>query len=291
MKDKCILCGSGKSHIIHRGVRGNPDTNVLKCDNCGLVRLDTFPSDLDEFYKTSQMRKDENEASLSEIRSAAFTDDHRRYDFIRPIIENRSYLDFGCGAGGVLSLARSNAREIYGVEPETKMCNALNDEGIRCYSSIDSALSEKKGKIDVVSLFHVLEHLEDPVGYLEKINALLTDRGVMIIEVPNADDALLSLYENQAFADFTYWESHLYLYNNTTLTSLIKKCGLKLRFLTQIQRYPLSNTLYWLAKGKPGGHKEWFTMSNERLDREYESMLARLGIADTVIAIVDGKRE
>lgn len=287
MQKKCFLCGSEASHIIHKGVRGNPSTNVLKCDGCGLVRLDTFPSDLEEYYRTSQMRKDEKETNLAEIRSAAQADDRRRFDFISRMIENRVYMDFGCGAGGVLSLARHKAAEVFGVEPETAMCNALNEEGIRCFESIEKALSEKKGEIDVISLFHVLEHLEDPTKYLEDLKALLSADGIIIIEVPNADDALLSLYGCNAFADFTYWESHLYLYNNKTLSSLIERTGLKVRFLGQIQRYPLSNTLYWLAKGKPGGHKEWSVLSNERLDREYESALAALGIADTVIAVIE----
>ena len=44
--------------------------------------------------------------------------------------------------------------------------------------------------------------------------------------------------------------------------------------------------MYWLAKGKPGGHKEWAMLSNERLDAEYESTLSRLGIADTIVSVV-----
>lgn len=166
------------------------------------------------------------------------------------------------------------------------MYKALNSEGIKCFHSLEHAKKELKEMMDVISLFHVLEHLEDPITYLRGLEELLTDDGVMVIEVPNADDALLSLYECEKFADFTYWESHLYLYNNTTFRMLMDKANLRIRFLGQIQRYPLSNTMYWLAKGKPGGHKEWAMLSNERLDSEYESALARLGIADTIIAVV-----
>lgn len=287
MTNKCFLCNSDKAHLIHNGVRDNPDINVLKCDNCGLVRLDKFIQDTDEYYQQSGMRKNESEANLKEIRTAALVDDKRRYDFISRMIENRNFLDFGCGAGGVLTLSQDKARTVYGIELEDAMYNALNSEGIRCFHSLEQAGNELKGMMDVISLFHVLEHLEDPIEYLTGLADMLSDTGVMVIEVPNADDALLSLYECDKFADFTYWESHLYLYNNMTFTSLIEKAGLKIRFLGQIQRYPLSNTMYWLTKGKPGGHKEWAMLSNERLDREYESALARLGIADTIISIVE----
>ena len=101
------------------------------------------------------------------------------------------------------------------------------------FSSLTEAKDELQGGIEVVSMFHVLEHLEDPMGCLEEICDLLTDDGIIIIEIPNADDAMLSLYGCEEFADFTYWESHLYLYNNTTFTRLMEKAGLKIKFLNR----------------------------------------------------------
>ena len=78
----------------------------------------------------------------------------------------------------------------------------------------------------------------------------------MIIEVPNSSDALLTLYENEPFQNFTYWSQHLFLFNEKTMTELVKKAGLKLNWIKHVQRYPLSNNLYWLAKGEPGGHQK-----------------------------------
>lgn len=192
-------------------------------------------------------------------------------------------------SGGVLSYFKEDAKEIYGVELEVSMQEALAEEGITCFPDVDHAVTDLAGKIDVVTLFHVLEHLPEPVDILEKLKKLLSPDGILIIEVPNADDALLSLYQSEEFADFTYWESHLFLYNNTTFRMLMDKAGLKVRFLGQVQRYPLSNTLYWLAKGKPGGHKRWSVLSNEEMDREYGKQLAQLGVADTIIAVVERK--
>ncbi len=42
--------------------------------------------------------------------------------------------------------------------------------------------------------------------------------------------------------------------------------------------------MLWLSEGKPGGHQKWSFLSNTELDREYENVLAELGIADTIIA-------
>ena len=268
----CFLCGSKKSKIIHNGVRGDPSIDVIKCENCGLIRLSKFIADLEDYYSSSKMRIGDDETNLKEIEVAAAVDDERRYKFISRMIENKTYLDFGCGAGGVLKLAQNKAQNVFGIEPEKAMFRAINNEGIKCYPSLKHALNELNGSVDVVSLFHVLEHLDDPIGYLNELKKLLSTNGKIIIEVPNADDALLSLYESKAFADFTYWESHLYLYNNTTFAELIRQAGLKIQFLGQIQRYPL--------------HKEWAMLSNEKLDAEYANQLAKLGIADTIMAII-----
>lgn len=162
----------------------------------------------------------------------------------------------------------------------------IRKDGIECFS-FPEELNDKK--FDVITMFHVLEHLKNPIEILQSLATLLDENGRIVIEVPNADDALLSLYKNTAFADFTYWMCHLYLYNNTTLRTLIEKAGMKLEFMQQVQRYPLSNHLMWLSCGKPGGHQKWAALSDCELDKNYGAKLSQLGIADTIVAIVGKK--
>ncbi|WP_289686459.1 class I SAM-dependent methyltransferase [Helicobacter rodentium] len=143
-----------------------------------------------------------------------------------------------------------------------------------------------QNKYDVITAFHVIEHLQDPIEILQQLASLLKENGKMIIEVPNANDALLTIYHNKAFQEFTYWSPHLYLYNTHTLRKLGEKAGLKVEFVKGIQRYPLSNTLYWLAKGKPAGQKIWGNfLDNKILQESYEASLASVGATDTLIAL------
>lgn len=92
------------------------------------------------------------------------------------------------------------------------------------------------------------------------------------------------MYKSDSFADFTYWECHLFLYNNETLKRMVEKAGYRINFIKQIQRYPLSNTLYWLSNGIPGGHVQWSMIQDSALDKAYGDLLSRLGCADTIIA-------
>jgi len=76
----------------------------------------------------------------------------------------------------------------------------------------------------------------------------------------------------------------MYLFNAKTFSALVKQAGLKVNWIKHVQRYPLSNHLYWLANGKPGGHNIWGFLNNQRLDAEYEGQLAAIGKTDTIIA-------
>jgi hypothetical protein len=111
----------------------------------------------------------------------------------------------------------------------------------------------------------------------------------MIIETPNANDALLSFYKSEAFANFTYWGCHLYLFTQETLRTVAEKAGLKVNYISQYQRYPLSNHLYWLSNQKPGGHKIWDCFNTPILKETYEGALAKLGLCDTLVMSVSKK--
>lgn len=277
--DRCYLCGSKSSHIIHRGTRGGRhDIDVLKCEDCGLVRLSESVNNIDNFYIQSGMRNNVIDTP-EHYRKTTIKDSMRRFRFTQNIIEGKSVLDFGCGAGGYLVLAKDIATTAEGVELEQVMRDGLNAEGIRCASSLDDV-----GSFDVITMFHVLEHLDEPLMYLEKMKKHLNKDGKLLIEVPNADDALLSLYNSEKFADFTYWHCHVYLYTNDTIKKLAKKAGYHIDFVQQVQRYPLSNHLYWLAEGAPGGHKKYSFLNDRLLDRYYGDLLAKFGIADTILA-------
>ena len=108
----------------------------------------------------------------------------------------------------------------------------------------------------------------------------------MIVEVPSSEDALLTLYDNKKFQSFTYWSQHLYLFNAETMKLMIKKAGLKLNWIQHIQRYPLANHLYWLAKGKPGGQKEWSFLDSSIINQQYQQQLAAVGKTDTILASI-----
>lgn len=283
-KKKCYLC-SGEAFRKREGaVRDNASLDILECINCGLVFLSSSSHIYDGFYHDSKMH--ESDTTIEEWLQETFFDDERRFKAFKEFLKNKSVLDFGCGAGGFLKRVKKITNRIQGVEPESRLETYFKKEKIPVVEKIE----EVKQTFNVITLFHVLEHLPDPVFLLKQLGEKLEKKGSIIVEVPNANDALISLYESEAFSKFTYWSCHLFLFTNSTLVRVAEKSGLKINYIKQIQRYPLSNHLYWLSKGKPGGHKIWNFFDCEELNKIYERKLESIGACDTILASFSNRR-
>lgn len=276
--DVCYLCGN-KNFIKKEGrVRDNPDLQVLECTSCGLVFLSSFSHITNDFYELSKMHSGKVDIKAWVEETAG--DDARRFAFLRKKITGKTILDFGCGNGGFLLRAKKNAKNVQGIEPDIKVAAYFRKKGLQVVPD----LNKVSQSFDVITLFHVLEHIPDPRDILYRLSKKLKHNGHIIVEVPNADDALIKIYKNDAFMNFTYWSCHLFLYTKNTLSNLAKQVGLKINYIKQIQRYPLSNHLHWLSNGKPGGHKKWHFIDSVRLNKCYETQLAAVGCCDTIIA-------
>jgi SAM-dependent methyltransferase len=277
----CYLC-SGTDHRRRPGrVRDDAGLQILECRDCGLVFLSKLNVS-DRFYEQSGMHKGEPPPIAARLRDTE-RDDERRFRDLSALITNRDVLDFGCGTGGFLMKARALARSVTGVELEAALEPHYRANQLTV--ARDFADLPPGAAFDIVTAFHVIEHLEDPAAMLRRMAARLRgSSGRIVIEVPSASDALLTLYESGPFSEFTYWSCHLYLFSAANLPRLAGKAGLKLEYVRHVQRYPLSNHLHWLARGKPGGHQVWSFLDDEVLSRAYEARLASLGITDTVIA-------
>jgi 2-polyprenyl-3-methyl-5-hydroxy-6-metoxy-1,4-benzoquinol methylase len=260
----CYLCGCDETIPRQGGVKDNPDINVLECSNCGLVYLSSFPDD-------SSLHR--SEANVEKWANDTISDDVRRAADFKGITSGKVVLDFGCGNGNFLK--HVDAEYAIGVEIDDYARRYCQAWGLEVSPVIDSFMW-----YDVITMFHVIEHITEPTELLKDLGKHLAPHGKIVIETPNADDALLTLYDCRDFARFTYWSKHPFLYNESTLTALAIQSGFKVTRMEQYQRYPLSNHLYWLAYGKPNGHNEWSYLNNE----EYVATLAKLKRCDTIIA-------
>ena len=274
---RCYLCKSDK-YIQKKGtVRDKPDLKILECKNCKLVTLNSFDHIKKNYYENSKMNS--KNTSLEDWKSDSYIDDSRRIKNFRRLLFNRILLDFGCGAGGFLQLSKPITKRSYGFELDNSVIKYWKNK-LKIYNN----LNDVKLKFDIITMFHVLEHLKDPIKTLTGLKKILKPNGIIIMEVPNSNDALINLYDSSSFQKFTYWSNHLFLYNSDNLAKIISKAGYKVQYIRNYQRYPISNHLYWLSKNKPGGHKIWDFFNDKIINRKYSDILCKRNFGDTLIA-------
>ena len=276
------ICSPDSIQEFYPQVRDRNDIKVMRCSKSGVIFLQRSDHiDASQYYE----KKDKLEYWAATCRQEALLscvdDDKRRAEQLETVIRNKRWLDIGTGVGGILDLLAPHAAYVCAVEPQVTAREELKNLGYHVYKDVGEV---EETNFDVITLFHVFEHMPNPLESLNSIASKM-ERGQVIIEVPHAKDALLTLFDLDNFKEFTFWSEHLILHTRVSLEAMLRKAGFRDIQVSGCQRYPLANHLYWLSKGKPGGHKEWSFLLSKELDDAYNQTLDRLDYTDSLIAI------
>lgn len=110
---------------------------------------------------------------------------HSKLKLVQKCTSGKALLDVGCGTGDFLNVCQLNGFDVAGVEPNLK-AHSLAKEKLQADSDLVKDLFElEERKFDVITLWHVLEHVPNLDTYIEKLSALLKPNGILVIAVPN----------------------------------------------------------------------------------------------------------
>ena len=218
------------------------------------------------------------------IRATKIEDDYRRADQFEKYLKNKNILDFGCGWGDFLRNIK-NYKSLSGIELRKECINYIQ-KNIKKIDISDNINSFDK-KFDIITMFHVLEHIPYQIETLKVLKSKLKNKGKIIIEVPHAEDFLILQNELKEFKNFTFSSEHLILHTYRSLKTILSKAGFKNINIQYYQRYNFSNHLGWFLKKKPGGHDFYKEIISDELNSSYCKNLKRLGQTDTLIAIAE----
>jgi 2-polyprenyl-3-methyl-5-hydroxy-6-metoxy-1,4-benzoquinol methylase len=178
-------------------------------------------------------------------------DTARRVKFVaEQVPPQASILDVGSGYGTILGRLAELGYRVRGIELSEERCQIsrqLNDVPIM--QSDLYALPDEIGRFDAVTLFHVLEHLHEPVRALQALRSRLHPRGCVLIEVPNCEDLLLDA--SPAYRNFYWQRAHVMYLTTVTLEAVLKKAGFGCVEVHGVQRYGIENLMAWLLHAKP----------------------------------------
>jgi SAM-dependent methyltransferase len=124
-----------------------------------------------------------------------------------------AWLDAGCGDGQFLEyLAASGYRRAVGIEPDALRAENARKRGVAVYDTTEAVLAATGlERFDLVTLWHVVEHVPQPADLLRAYAALLAPGGAMVFQVPNHASAQTGLFGRwSAFPDYG---RHLWFHN------------------------------------------------------------------------------
>jgi SAM-dependent methyltransferase len=203
---------------------------VVECGECRLMRLFPMPSatELAHYYPSDYwFAPSADPASrIEEMYRRLVLSDHVR--FVEHAIANAAskstLLDVGCGGGLFLRLLRERGHKVMGLDFSQRAAHstwAINRVPAMCATLAHAPLPP--GKCSVITMFHVLEHLFDPGGYLESAHQLLEPNGRLVVQVPNAASWQFLLFgQNWNGIDIP---RHLINFKERDLVALLDSCG------------------------------------------------------------------
>lgn len=214
----------------------NLDLTTVICNNCSFVFTNPLPPQdtyerfyveaYEKLYKYTLTRPS---SGFGEDEPAYFT---RRLGWIESVnrLTGLRLLDVGPGQGGILWWAQKRGAVVMGVEPSPSLSQDLVKLGLPCVcSSFENLQLPTYKGLDIIVMSHVLEHFYDPNPSLEKCRTILSDNGILVVEVPNILKPFRSL--DRYFLRYVHPSS----FSPQTLRAMLEKHGFHVRFIQEIE--------------------------------------------------------
>jgi 2-polyprenyl-3-methyl-5-hydroxy-6-metoxy-1,4-benzoquinol methylase len=188
--------------------------------------LETYPQpgeqNISEYYKTedyishTDAKRNLLERVYHIVRSISLK---RKLKLINSFkSEEKNLLDIGCGTGDFLQIAQKNNWSVSGIEPNAQAREIANKKTKESVFETEQLLNFKEQSFDVITLWHVLEHLPKLEDHVSVFKNLLKENGTLIIAVPNHKSYDAKYYKK-------YWAAfdvprHLWHFNKTSISKL-----------------------------------------------------------------------
>jgi 2-polyprenyl-3-methyl-5-hydroxy-6-metoxy-1,4-benzoquinol methylase len=287
IKISCPLCNN-LTTVIHDKVKTGKNTyiknhKIYKCNTCGIVFQ--YPFVTNEYYNkkysiTFNYGDTPEEHFKASLKLATF-----RYIKCLPYIQGKTFLEVGCSSGAFLSLLKKNYnnKDITGIEPNIKYLNYIKKLGFTGYKDISLV---KKTDYDNIFAFWVLEHTTNPQQFIIELLKHRAPNGNIFIEIPNVEEALLTIYDIPEFKDYQYQYPHNWYFSKDTISKLLNELNCAYTILP-IQRYGLANHIGWMIDRKPLGNKNKYTNLFDPITlRSYRKHLETTNNVDNYLIII-----
>jgi 2-polyprenyl-3-methyl-5-hydroxy-6-metoxy-1,4-benzoquinol methylase len=183
VKATCRLCGSAAEDCTELA-----PLQFARCTRCGFVFREH--AEVRAVYEGGRYEAEGGERYVAED-PARRRDARVRLRWLRPAASEGDLLDVGAAGGAFVAEAAAAGFRAWGIEPTpgfVRHARSVVGVDVRPGTLEDTPLAP--ASLDVISMWHVLEHLPEPIAQLRRLAAALRPEGVVAIEVPNYGSAV-----------------------------------------------------------------------------------------------------
>ncbi len=257
MNPKCRLCHSTNNDFLFYSfnthgrhlVSKKQKFSIYRCRSCDCIFLASIKTDTNYFKKSYDKNyyvDSQKPKAIDKIWSIiAKLLVNTKISFLEKLVKHRSkikILDIGCGNGDFLSKLPDKTFSKSGVEINRDGIDRCRRKGIRVYEKSLEKIDFGSTKFDLITMWHVFEHLDKPIANLKKIRQILSKNGILVIQVPNSRSLGFTIGKQNWF----HLDSprHLLIPSKESMEKVLQKTGFR---LTKIKNhyfdYPLD--LFW----------------------------------------------
>jgi len=214
--ERCVLCGSAQL-VRWRWI---DQWFIEKCGRCGLAVLNPHPTDAEMHEEYNKYWGYPPTPTEPEEKARQVAKQDGRVRQVNELKSPGRWLDVGAGTGTLLVRARQDGWDIYGCEIARHLVEyAAQEYDLTLYQGM---LQEYRPpcQFDVISMYHILEHVASPINLLRGAHERLKGNGLLVVEVPN----VTSLDARLAGKKWEGWALpvHFYHFTPDTLTEMLE---------------------------------------------------------------------
>ena len=201
--------------------------NILECSNCTVRFTQNVPdlSEIGNYYASEDYisHSDTQKGIINKLYHAIrkFTLNQKKKLLLSTTkLAKGKILDVGCGTGSFLGIMKNGGWDTVGLEPNFDARKLTIAKNIECHEP-NHLFNLPEKQFDVITLWHVLEHVHDLHNYINQFKKLLNDNGLLVIAVPNYTSSDATHYD-------AFWAAydvprHLYHFSPTAMKILLEK--------------------------------------------------------------------
>lgn len=292
----CKICDSSRIRVIRNseiriggiGNYTNEAIPIYQCEDCGVIWHDEVLEDIGQYYESREYRDALHNNTDSIESFYKYYDDANLGKFQitgTDIFRDKTVVDVGCAVGSFLDFLKGVAKNIVAIEPSELFRESMEKRGFFTYPYIQDSLLEWREKADVVTSFDVIEHVNDPLSFLQDISNLLRPKGTAIIGTPTDAPIMRRLLGEYYEKQVLFSVQHLWVFSGQSLKYLATRAGFSEIEVRYFQRYGIENLVGWCLEKRPNSSVDGSFISQE-VDAVWRSSCSSHGLADYVVLYV-----